>query len=262
MFDFVNYGADKLQILLLIILRITGLFLMAPIFSDRSIPPMIKVGFLLTISLVLVAALPTPDIQPATSLIGLAGLAVKEILVGFVIGLVFKLVFMAVYTAGSVVGYQMGMAMVTQFDANVSGQVSVLGRIWFVVATLIFVSINGHHLVISALADSYELIPPGLVSTHASLVEMLIKYTAYVFVVALKIVAPLMLTLFLSDVALGTIAKTMPTMNVFFVGIPIKIAVGLTVMAIALPICHYVLEQAIGFFDGQMRFVFLTFGEA
>lgn len=262
MFDFVNYGADKIQILLLIILRTSGVFIMAPVISDRSIPPIIKVSLALMLSLVLVAALPAPDIPLATSLIDLSGMAVKEILVGLVLGLIFRLVFMAVYTAGSLVGYQMGMAMVTQFDANVSGQVSVLGRLWFVTATLIFLAINGHHLIITALADSYEMIPPGLVVTDASLVDLMIKYTAYVFVIALKIVAPVMLTLFLSDIALGTIAKTMPTMNVFFVGIPIKIAVGLTVMAISLPICCQVLEQAIGFFDTQIRIVFLTFGEA
>jgi len=152
--------------------------------------------------------------------------------------------------------------MVTMFDRNLSGQVSVLGRIWFIMATLTFLVLNGHHLVIAAFAESYELIPPGLVVTNAGLVNMLIKYTAYVFVIALKIAAPLMVALFLSDVALGTIAKTMPTMNVFFVGIPIKLGVGLSVMAIALPVCNYVLEQALQFVDTQVRVIFLAFGEA
>jgi len=169
---------------------------------------------------------------------------------------------MGVYTAGSIVGYQMGLAMVTDYDHNLSGQVSILGRIWFIVATLTFLVINGHHLIISALAESYELIPPGVVITNAGLADMLIKYTAYVFVIALKIAAPLMVTLFLSDVALGTIAKTMPTMNVFFVGIPIKLGVGLSVMAIALPVCNFVLERSLSFVDAQVRVIFLAFGEA
>lgn len=235
---------------------------MAPVLGHRNIPQTFKVGLLLLLSLTLMPALSLPNMAVADSLWTLAGMAFKEVLVGLIIGLLFRLIFMAVHTAGGMIGYQMGFAMVTQFDANLSGQVAVLGRLWYTVAILIFLAIDGHHLVIRAFAESYTYITPGTVTTASSFGDMMIKYTAYIFVIALKVASPVMITLFLTDVALGTIAKTMPTMNVFFLGIPLKIAVGLTVMAIALPICSYVLQRAVGYFNEQIQVVFATMGEA
>jgi flagellar biosynthetic protein FliR len=91
---------------------------------------------------------------------------------------------------------------------------------------------------------------------------MMIKYTAYLFVIALKIASPVMITLFLTDVALGVVAKMMPTMNVFFVGFPIKIGVGLMVLAMSLPIVAYVLEKAIHHLDEELHLMFLAMGKA
>ncbi|MFH1688298.1 MAG: flagellar biosynthetic protein FliR [bacterium] len=262
MFDFITFGADRLQVLLLVIIRTSGLFLMAPIFSHNDLPKLIKLGLLLVIAILLVAAMPSPQLEVADSAWSLTGLALKELLVGFVIGLVFRLLFLGVHTAGSIVGYQMGLAMVTQFDANLAAQVSVLGRLWFIVAMLIFLAIDGHHLIINALASSYELMPAGYASMPSGLGELIIKDTAFVFVIALKIAAPLMISLFMTDVALGTIAKTMPTMNVFFFGIPIKIGVGLTVMALSLPMVNYILRTTLGYFDQQVQTILIAMGRA
>ena len=262
MFDFITYGSDQLQILLLVILRTSGLFLVAPLFSHSNMPKLIKVGLLVVLSALLTSVMPPSELVVADSLWSLAGMAIKELLVGFVIGFVFRIMFWGVHTAGSQIGYQMGFAMVTQYDANLAGQVSVLGRMWFIVAMLIFLAIDGHHLVINALASSYEMMPAGFVSIPSGIGELIIKYSAYVFIVALKIAAPLMISLFMTDVALGTIAKTMPTMNVFFFGIPIKIGVGLTVMAMALPMVNYVLRNTLGYFDQQVQTILIVMGRA
>ncbi len=262
MFDFINFGADKIQFLLLVILRATGLFLIAPVFGHADIPRTVRLGLLILISMLLFSNLSQPDIPVITSNWQLAGFAAKELLVGLTIGLLFRVLFYGVYTAGSIMGYQMGFAMVTVFDQNLSNQVSILGQMWYVLAFLIFLSISGHHLIISAFAQSYEVIPPGFVDPQASVGEMMIKYTAYLFVIALKIVAPVTITLFLTDVALGTIAKAMPTMNVYFVGLPIKIAVGMIVIAISLPAFSYVIERAAGFLNDQVDILLISMGRA
>jgi flagellar biosynthetic protein FliR len=178
------------------------------------------------------------------------------------IGLLFRLLFMGVLTAGGIVGYQLGFAMVTVFDQNLSSQVSIIGRFWYMLAILIFLGINGHHLIISAFADSYALLPLGVFECNPAVGELIIKLTAFVFVIALKLAAPLMIALFLTDVALGTIAKTMPTMNVFFVGFPIKITAGLIVIALSLPVFAFVLEKTTGYLDEQLRFLLVGLGEA
>jgi flagellar biosynthetic protein FliR len=262
LFDFIFYGADKLQILLLVMLRATGLFLLAPVFSHRSIPKLVKTGLIITISLVLVPVIESSTQLEITSSWQLAGLCAKEILLGLLIGMVFRLIFMGVKTAGAMIGYQIGFALFSLPDIEGGGQISILGRFWFLVAVLVFLSINGHHLMLSAFAESYDIIPPGMVGLSPSVGELMIKYTAYVFVVALKIASPVMITLFLTDVALGTIAKMMPTMNVFFVGFPVKIGVGLLVIAIALPAFAYVLEKATLYFDRELQLVVAAMGRA
>ncbi len=263
MFDFINYGADKLIILLLVILRTSGLLIMAPVIGDRGIPTLIKVGLVILLALILIPVIPGLDTFPqVTSLWQLAGLAFNELLIGFIIGLFFRLIFIGVLTAGTMIGYQIGFMFATMFDTSISNQISIIGRFWYVVAILIFLSISGHHLVITSFVDSYQVIPAGGVAAYGSAGELIIKYTAYIFVIALKVASPVMITLFLTDVALGTIAKTMPTMNVFFVGFPVKIAVGLVVMAMSLPLFAYVVERALGYFDNELRVLLFSLGKA
>lgn len=262
MFDFVNYGADALTIFLLVIMRASGLFLMAPVFGDKSIPKMIRVGLIILLSGIIASVIAQPQLPAVTSAWVLVGMAVKEILVGFIIGLVYRLLFMGVETGGALVGYQMGFAMVEVPDVNGSGQVSVLGKFWYLIAMLVFFAINGHHLILTAFADSYELMPAGMVNMSGEVGELLIKYSAYVFVIGIKVAAPVMITLFLVDVALGVVSKTMPTMNVFFVGMPIKIGAGLAVMALSLPFFAYVLEKMAAYLDGELRVIYMAFGKA
>ncbi len=262
MFDFVNFTADKLQIFVLVIFRGSGLFAFAPIFGHKSIPRTIRVGLLILLSGIVVSTLSNVTIPPIESTWQFAGFAIKEILVGAIISMFFMLIFYGVQTAGSIVGYQIGLSMATEFDRNIGAQVSVIGNFWNVMAILIFLGLNGHHLIITAFVNSYEVIPPAGVAIQGSVGELMIKYSAYVFVIALKISAPIMISLFLTDIALGTIAKTMPTMNVFFVGFPIKIAMGLLIMAMSMPIFAYVLEKSMGFLDKELNILFLSMGKA
>ena len=262
MFDFIHFGPDRIQTFLLIILRASGMFMMAPVFSDRTLPLLIKVGLIVALSIVLVPVVGGPLPFEINSFWQLVALGAKEIFLGLLIGLLFRLILHGAKTAGSIIGYQIGFAIVNTPDVEEGGQVSIMGRFWSLAATVIFLSINGHHLMISAFAESYEVIPPGLVAVAAPVGVLMIKYTAYVFVIALKIAAPVMITLFLTDVALGTIAKTMPTMNVFFVGFPIKIGLGLTVIGISLPAFAYVLQKATYYLDQELRLVFAAMGRA
>jgi flagellar biosynthetic protein FliR len=262
LFEFVNFGAEKLQFLLLIIVRISGLFALAPVFGERGLPATVRVGLVLMLSLVLVPTVSLHTIEVANSFWQLGGLVLHELLIGFLIGLLYRLMFMGTLTAGGIVGYQLGFAMVTVFDKNLASQISIVSRMWYTLAILIFIGIDGHHLIISAFADSYTIIPPGVFNATAELSHLIIKLTAFVFIIALKIAAPIMISLFLTDIALGTIAKTMPTMNVFFVGFPIKITIGLSVVAISLPVFGFVLERTTIYFDQQLRILLTGMGGA
>lgn len=262
MFEFINYTADKVILFLLVIIRISGLFITAPIYSDRAIPTLIKVGFAVLLGLVLLPTVPlNTDFSHIQSNWQLAGLVVNEILIGFMIGLVFRLIFFGVMTAGTIIGYQMGFMFAQVFDATNQTQVSIVGRFWYVIAILFFLTINGHHLIINSVAESFQVIPLGNINTVGTAGDMIIKYSAYIFIIAIKIASPIMITLFLTDIALGTIAKVMPTMNVFFVGMPIKIGTGLLIMVMAMPLFVYVVERSMHFFNTEMHNLLYAIGK-
>ena len=236
---------------------------MAPVLSDEGIPKLIKIGLVVMFGLLITSTIPNPSIfSEITSNWQLAGLVFNEILIGFIIGLLYRLIFYGVLFAGSIVGYQIGFMFAQVFDQTNQTQVSIVGRFWYVLAMLFFISINGHHLVINGLVESFTVIPPGNFHMTGEVGEMMIKYSAYIFVIAFKIASPVIITLYLTDIALGTIAKTMPTMNVFFVGMPIKIAVGLVVMGLSLPMFTYVIQQSLQYFDTGMKSLLVTIGKA
>ncbi len=261
MFEFINYSSDKIIIFFLIVIRTSGLFIMAPVFSDKSLPKMIKVGLVVMFGLIITSTVPNPESYLAIqSNFDLVVLVFNEILIGFIIGLLFRMLFYGVLIAGAIIGYQMGFMFAQVFDQSNQTQISIIGRFWYIIALLFFISINGHHLVINALVESFAVIPPGNFQMSGEIGEMMIKYSAYIFVIAFKIAAPVVITLYLTDIALGTISKTMPTMNVFFVGMPIKIAVGLVVMGLSLPMFTYVIQQSLQYFDTGTKTLLYSIG--
>lgn len=260
MFEFVTFSAEKLQTFLLVILRTSGLFLLAPVFSHSSIPVLVKAGFAILMAILLVPVASQAAFPQIVSVWQLALFAAKELLIGVIIGLFFSLVFYAVRITGNVVGYQVGLFMANIFDPNSGSQFSLVSEIYYLLTLILFIAIDGHHAVISALADSYKLIPVGVFNFSGGAGELLIKFSAYVFTAAIKIGAPVIITLFITEVALGVVARTVPQMNIFLVGIPLKIGVGLLVMATSLPVFRYMIEQTIGYLDREVLTVLYSIG--
>ena len=169
----------------------------------------------------------------------------KELIAGLFIGFAFLLIFLGVQMGGSLVGLQIGFGLVSVFDPQSQEQTSVIGELQFLLAMLFFLAINGHHILISSIFQSFKIIPPGAIGFSSLAAEKMVSMMAMSFVIAIKIAAPLMVTLFLTDVALGIIARTMPQMNVFIVGFPLKIGVGLVMLVFSLPLFSLILEKLI-----------------
>lgn len=261
MFDFITYGSAKLQLLILLIVRASGLFLTAPIFDHRTIPVQAKIGLVILLAIITMPTLHDTNMPVATSLIGLVGMVLKELMVGALIGFFFSLLMKAAEMAGALVGFQVGLIIAQAFDPNAGGQVPILGRLWLMLAMVIFLSIGGHHMMIQAFNDSYRVIQPGQMVIDGTTAEIMIKFSAYSFVLALKIAAPVMVTLILTDVALGTVSKVMPTMNIFVVGFPVKIGMGLLVLGMSLPIFAYLLEKTTSYLNQSVDGLLLSMGK-
>lgn len=262
MFDFVNFAADKLQLFLLVMLRASGLFLMAPLLSNRMFPSQVKVGMVVLMAIILVPTLRQTSIPEVLSLSSLVVVAAKELLVGLSIGFVFSLLITGVQAAGDIVSYQIGFSMAQTIDPTSGSETTTLGQFWVLLASVLFMALNGHHLVIAAFKDSYDVIPPAAVSFNATAVDLIVTYSAYVFVIGLKIAAPVVVTLMLTDVAMGTLSRLMPTMNVFILGFGVKTGVGLAVAALSLPVFAYVLEKSTTMLNNELARLLTSLGKA
>jgi flagellar biosynthetic protein FliR len=225
---------QRIDILLLLFIRMLGLFTTAPIWSNRLVPIQMRVALAFTAALVvspLFRELPPPD-----SLLALGLLAARELLVGMVIGFIAALAFAAVQLAGELMDITMGLSMINVLDPMTNTQMPVMGNFLYILSLLIFFSINGHHMLLQAVMDSYALVPLGTAALTTTLSQALVGMATNLFIIGFKIAAPVLAAVFLTTVALGILNRAVPQMNVFVIGMPVQLAMGLFIMMVALPL--------------------------
>jgi flagellar biosynthetic protein FliR len=235
---------------LLVVGRLSGLFLLAPIFSSRMIPVKIKMAALLTLSVTITPiALGTGNIDMAaipTDGFSFMLLMSKELLVGFGLGFAVSLIFTAVQFGASLIDTSIGFSLASVFDPVSGSQNAIFGGFYTMVATLCFLSINGHHFMLAGFVRSFELVPLTGTPNFQRMANNIWEVVGSVFAMGFQLAAPVVITLLVVDVVLGVISRVVPQMNVFFVGIPVKIAVGLVAVMVSLP-------TFVGFFETRIN---------
>ncbi|MBU0674040.1 MAG: flagellar biosynthetic protein FliR [Proteobacteria bacterium] len=229
-----NWTLNQALHLLIILTRVGPLIFLMPVTGSQGVPVQIKIMISLTTALILVPVVSiNPESIPQTSL-GFVILAGQEIFLAATLSIFARFVFAAVETAGQMIGVQMGMGMAGTMDPQFGTQTSLVGFFWNLVAILLFLSIDGHHLFFRTLAESYQWIQPGGLHISQATYEGLMRGMAQMFVLAVKIMAPAGAALFFSHVAMGIIAKTVPQIPILIVGLPINLGVGLLFMGLSL----------------------------
>jgi len=238
----------QLNSFILIFVRTAAMIFFIPFLGARNVPRVFKIGLALLIALILIsivkidASIISADLLTLTA--GIAG----EIIIGFTIGLIAKLVFSAMEMAGELIGFQMGFSIVNVIDPQTSTHVPIIGQFHTILATLIFLTINAHHLFIAAIAESFTLVPPMRLALTNQMFAGIVTLSRDIFVLAIRIGAPVIVALFIANIALAIISKTMPQMNVMMVGFPITIAGGLLIMVLSLPLFANLVQRA---FEGM-----------
>ncbi len=213
---------------LLVFVRIGGLLVSAPFFSRQFVPVRVKV--LLSVLLAYTFAglvehpLPPTIGEPVGFILGL----LIEATTGLVLGFAMHLVFWAVQFAGEIMGFQMGLSLAQAYNPISGGSANPAGRFLSLALLLVFLLLDGHHLVLQALADSFVVVPLA----GADLAEsgpLLLQWTGAFFTTALRLAAPFMITIFLIDVALGVFARVVPQADLFSLSLPLKLLIGLGV---------------------------------
>ena len=165
--------------------------------------------------------------------------------IGLAIAFAVRLIFTAVQVAGTMVDFQMGFGVVNVIDPQTQAQVSITAQFQNILAVLIFLASDAHHFIIGAVVQSFDLINLAQVDFSNVTPELILRYFSSMFVIAIKIAAPIMAILFFLSVGLGLVARTVPQMNVFIVGFPLQIGVGLLMVALAMPFFSLVLQNQI-----------------
>ena len=180
-----------------------------------------------------------------------------ELILGLVLGLLVRFLFAAIQTGGQLAGFQMGFSMINVMDPISGTSESVTAHFLYMTSLLTFLCLNGHLYLLKGLAQSFELVPPGSLFISPQLVQNIITFSGQIFILAIKIAAPIITAIFLVDLALALISRAAPQMNVLFVGFPIKICVGFLFLGLLFEIMNMEIANFIRnisiYFDSILR---------
>ena len=232
--------------------RVLAVLAAAPVLGQTRIPVRIRIGLAVGIVIVMVPTLPAPPPVAPGSATGLLILA-TQVIVGLAIGFALRLVFTAVEMAGDLIGLQMGLGFAMFYDPGNVQHTPILGQFMGLLATLTFLAINGHLMVISALADSFRTLPISAAPLGANLFEVLSRHGAIVFIAGLQLALPLVITMLVVNLALGVLTRAAPQLNIFAVGFPLTIAIGFGALILTLPYFGPLFERTL-----DQAFMFVT----
>ena len=225
----------QFQAFMLIMARIVGLFGQSAFYSFRNIPAIPKTAICFFITVVLWFTLPIPDNLPNTVGMFIVAL-IQEFLIGRLLGVISFIITKAILAAGDLMGMQMGLSSANQFDPTQGIQVNVVGRFFDLTALLFFVSIDGHIMILTAVQKSFTAIPVFSPVNFTNAMPGLLNLGVVLWELAVRLAAPVILTIFLLDFAMGTVSRVAPQVNVFMLGFQVKPMLGMITLFLMMPI--------------------------
>lgn len=233
-------------------MRVSIVMFMLPIFSTNNIPISVKAAVTLVFTLgvwphlaLSGAAMPAHPFDMALIMLG-------EIVIGLVLGLAINFLFMGIQSGGELLGFQMGFTMIQFADPLSGNQTGIAAFFLWMVSLLVFLAMDGHLYMIKGFAASFRILPPGALFLGENILWELLALSAEVFVLALKIAAPVMVALFMVEVGLGLVARTSPQIHIMEFGFPIKIGVGFFFVGLLLVIMSNQIQVFIKGMDAMM----------
>jgi len=243
---------DHIVLFLLVFVRVTAVVGVAPFFSHGAVPAQVKVALALFLTLLLQPLLQATVPAGELELPVLVLLVLKEVGVGLIIGFATTLIFAGVRSAGELIGFELGFSLANAFDPESSGQTQVVAQFMNLIMILVFLLLNGHHFVLQALRLSFDVVPLGTLVLSGALAEQLVALTATVFVIALKLAAPVIVAGFLVNVAMAILTRVAPQIHVFILSFPLRSGVGLLVLTVSASLMVVVFKKLLLEFEGNI----------
>ncbi len=243
--QFLSWLTTQYKVFLLVLIRTGVIIFLMPAFGTRAAPVQVKAAATLVLTLILtpitafsISDFPTDPIQFLILMVG-------EVFLGLTLALILRLVFGGLQLAGQMVGFQMGFSVANVVDPQTGAQSVVMAQFAYLIALLLFLVSNGHHLVLYTLFDSLKVLHPGEINVTDGLFEIIARFTKEMFVLSVKLLAPVMAILLFSQVALGILAKTVPQMNLLMLSFGLNIGLGLFFLGLSLQLFWPVITKSI-----------------
>ncbi len=238
------------QKFVLVFFRVVSMIWFLPLFESTSVSAIYKAGLSMLIAFLLFAQVAVPDLHGDAFLLLIA--VGKEVVIGLAMGFFVRILFAAVSAAGEVVSMQSGLGFARSLDPTMMSQSTVLEQFQGLLASMIFLGIDGHHVLLKSIATSLKDVPPGAIVVRPALFDFVADATGKLFGASLKICAPVIVTLFLMEIGLGILARLIPQVNVFIEGASMKVLVTLAMLATALNLIVPVIVGLFRGLDGDM----------
>jgi len=232
--DILTIPYQEYKAFFLVLIRVSAILVMFPFFSARVIPTLIKAGLALMITIVLFPVINNQMVAFPGTLLGVAQLILAELIIGMTLGLMVQIFFEGVRMMGQMVGFQTGFAITNVLDPQSGMQVSIFANTAYLLAIVLFLLLNGHHILLNAVKSSFDIINVGSFGLNVGMLKKMTKISGDMFVIAVKIGAPPIAALLFTNVAFGLITKLMPQMNIMIVAFPVQICIGLFFFGISL----------------------------
>ena len=228
----------------LVLFRVSGLVLTAPVYGSTAVPVRIRVALTLVATAVifpLVRGQAPSNVTLSSAVVG----GIGELMIGATIGLAVSIILMSAEVAGEMVSQQAGISLSEVINPLSNEQSSMIGQIYVVVLTLLFLLAGGHRAVMASLLDTFQVIPLLSFRPGESIVLLVVEMLSAAFMVGIRLAAPVLIALFLSGTALGFLSRTMPQLNILSVGFTVRALITLSVAGIALGASQGVLLDAV-----------------
>lgn len=222
--------------MLLLLIRVSGMTLSSPVFGRQNIPAAAKISYSLALAYFFFTVLPQPAPFQYGSLLTYALLCAKELFIGLIMGYLLTLFFSVAFTAGQIVDMQMGFGMANVFDQQSNASIPMIGNLLNVMMMLIFISVGGFERLLSILRLTLLHIPVGGVTVSGGIAWVIASLFAEAFLLGLRMALPVVISGLLGEAAMGMLVRTVPQMNVFVIGLPLKVVLGFVVLLMVLPV--------------------------
>lgn len=256
--ELIQFSHGELVRFLLILARVSPLMVAAPVFGSDLVPARVRLFLALLVTVVLLPVVRVPVAASVGSSVFSLALAVGlELLLGLVLAYVALLLFAAAQFAGQLIDISIGFGMANVIDPLTSAQVTLIGQLQYLAALFVFLMMDGHHLLLHGLAGTFEVAPlgqplSGAATTALPLAVVVERGGRMMFLLAAQIAGPTMTAVFLSNLAMGLTSRMLPQMNIFLVGLPLNIFIGLLSLAASLSIFTSVWRGAMSDLQGQL----------